>query len=179
MTSKAFMVDSAGQIVKGSATAIDPSTGAVNVGGGAVASVAGKTGAVTLATTDLTDGAALNTSVTTNTTNISTLTAAQSVQTIDAQTGTTYTLVLADAGQNVDMNNAGANTLTIPLNATVAFPVGTIITVTQAGAGTTTIAAAGGVTIVKPTARTLSISAQYETATLYKTGSDTWRALVG
>lgn len=104
---------------------------------------------------------------------------ALSQQSTNGQTGTTYTLVLADAGNNVDMNNASANTLTIPPNSSVAFPIGTLITVTMVGAGVTTIAAGAGVTIVKPTARSLAISAQYETAQLYKTGTDTWRVLAG
>lgn len=98
---------------------------------------------------------------------------ALNTQSDNAQTGTTYTLVLADAGQNVDMNNAAANTLTIPLNAAAAFPIGTMITVTQIGAGATTIAFAG--TIQKPAARALIISAQYESASLYKVAADTWR----
>lgn len=113
------------------------------------------------ATTDLSDAAVLN------------------QQSINAQTGTTYTLVLGDAGQDVDMNNASANTLTIPPNSSVAFPVGTLITVTMAGAGITTIAAGAGVTIVKPSARSLAISAQYETAQLFKVATDTWRVLAG
>ena len=129
-----------------------------------VLTVAGRTGAVTLATTDLTDAATLTS------------------QSTDPQTGTTYTLVAADAGQNVDMNNASANTCYIPPNSLVAYPVGTLITVTMAGAGITTIApstAAETVTLVKPTARSLSISAQYETAQLYKTGTNAWRVLCG
>jgi len=97
---------------------------------------------------------------------------ALTTQATNAQTGTTYTLVAADAGLSIDMNNASANTLTIPLNAAVAFPIGTVISVRQAGAGTTTIAFAG--TVQKPSARTLSISAQYESATLQKIATDTW-----
>lgn len=100
-------------------------------------------------------------------------------QSTNAQSGTTYTLVLADAGQNVDMSNASANTLTVPPNSSVAFPIGTLITVTMAGAGITTIAPGAGVTFVKPAARTLAISAQYETAQLFKTATDTWRVLAG
>lgn len=100
-------------------------------------------------------------------------------QPINFQTGTTYTLALTDAGNAVDMANASANTLTIPPNSSVAFPLYTVITVSQGGAGTTTIAPGAGVTINKPTARTLAISAQYETALLQKVGTDTWRALVG
>ncbi len=47
----------------------------------------------------------------------------------DAQTGTTYTTVLNDNGQVVTMNNASANTLSIPTNASVAYPIGTQINV--------------------------------------------------
>lgn len=110
-----------------------------------------------IATTDLTDAHVL------------------AEQTTNAQTGTTYSLALTDAGKNVDMNNASANVLTIPLNANVAFPIGTVVTVTQAGAGVTTVSPASGVTVTKPAARALAISAQTETAFLYKIGTDAWR----
>ena len=58
-----------------------------------------------------------------------------------------YTLVLADKDKLVEVSNASANTLTVPLNSSVAFPVGTQITILQTGAGQTTITATGGVTI--------------------------------
>src|SRR5664279_3164644 len=38
-----------------------------------------------------------------------------------------YTLVLADAGKLVTMNVSSANNLTVPLNSSVAFPVGTLV----------------------------------------------------
>ena len=50
------------------------------------------------------------------------------------QTGTSYELVLSDAGKVVEMNNASANTCNIPANASVAFPVDTRIDVYQRGA---------------------------------------------
>src|SRR5689334_11950484 len=56
---------------------------------------------------------------------------------VNAQTGTTYTLVLGDAGKVVEMNNAASNTLTVPPNSSVAFPVNTVIEVFQLGAGAT------------------------------------------
>jgi len=96
---------------------------------------------------------------------------------INAQTGTAYTLALTDVGGIVDMNNAAANTLTVPLNATVAFPVGTSIAVSMSGAGVTSIAGAAGVTINSDTGK-LNISVQYATASLLKTATDTW-LLVG
>lgn len=55
------------------------------------------------------------------------------------QTGTSYELVLDDAGKVVEMNNGAANAVTIPENASVAFPVNTRIDVFNKGAGQTTI----------------------------------------
>lgn len=99
----------------------------------------------------------------------------QSVE--NAQTGTTYTLVLTDAGKMVTLSNASAITLTVPTNASVAFPTNTRIDLLQYGAGQVTIAAAGGVTI-NSKASALKLSAQYAGATLWKKASDTW-VLVG
>ena len=58
-----------------------------------------------------------------------------------------YTLALGDAQGVVEMNVASANTLTVPPNSSVAYPVGTSILVVQTGAGQTTIAAGAGVTV--------------------------------
>lgn len=99
----------------------------------------------------------------------------QSVE--NAQTGTTYTLVLGDAGKMVTMTNASANTLTVPPNGDVAFPVNTRIDVLQYGAGQTTIAAGSGVTIYSSGAK-LKITGQYSGATLWKKATNTW-VLVG
>lgn len=63
------------------------------------------------------------------------------------QTGTTYTLVLADAGKRVSLSNAAAITLTVPNSSTVAFPAETEIIIRQGGAGQVTIVGAGGVTV--------------------------------
>lgn len=90
----------------------------------------------------------------------------------NVQTGTTYTLVLADAFKLVTMDNASANTLTVPLNSSVAFPVGTRVDLGQDGAGQTTIAATGGVTIRTP--ETLKLRKQWAKATLIKRATDTW-----
>ena len=96
-----------------------------------------------------------------------------SVIPINTQTAS-YTLALSDAGGCVEMNVAGANNLTIPTNASVAFPIGTIIMLRQEGAGATTIVAAGGVTLHSP--RTLVFAAQYATASLHKRATNDWRA---
>jgi len=93
---------------------------------------------------------------------------------INAQTGTTYTLVLADASKHVSMSNASANTLTVPPNSSVAFPTGTRLMVEQKGAGSTTIAAGAGVTINAPASVALEIGEQYSSRGLLKTATDTW-----
>ena len=94
---------------------------------------------------------------------------------VNAQTGTTYTLVIGDEYLNgVSMTNASANTLTIPPNADVALPVGTKVFITQGGAGSTTIAAGAGVTINAPSTVTLAIDEQHESRVCQKISTDTW-----
>jgi hypothetical protein len=95
----------------------------------------------------------------------------QSVE--NAQTGTTYTLILTDAGKMITMTNASANTLTIPLNSSVAFPLNTRIDIIQYGAGQTTVAATGGVTIASSGSK-LKLTGQYSAASLWKKATDTW-----
>ena len=92
---------------------------------------------------------------------------------INTRTGTAYTLVLADVGKVIEVNNASANTITIPLNADAAFPIGTQITVVQYGAGQTTIGFAEGVT-VRALSSALKITAQYAAASLYKRATNEW-----
>ena len=87
------------------------------------------------------------------------------------QTGS-YTLVLADAGDLVEMGSGSAQTLTIPTNSSVAFPIGTKIDVLQTGAGETTIAGAG-VTINSEGSK-LKINAQWQAVTLVKRDTNTW-----
>ena len=94
---------------------------------------------------------------------------------VNAQTGTTYTLVIGDEYlDGVRMTNASANTLTIPPNSAAAFPVGTKVFITQGGAGSTTIAAGAGVTINAPDDVTLAIGKQYSSRVCQKTGTNTW-----
>lgn len=91
----------------------------------------------------------------------------------NTQAGPTYTLAIGDAGAVVEMNNASANTLTVPPNSSVAFPVGTVVEVFQYGAGLTTVAAGAGVTIDSPGA-VLTLGGQYATAALRKRGTNEW-----
>ena len=98
--------------------------------------------------------------------------------TLNDQTGTTYTTVLSDSYQVlVTMNNASANSLKIPTNASVAHPVGTVITVLNKGAGTCTISAvtSGTTTILSAGATAASPTlAQYKSAACIKVATDTW-----
>ena len=64
--------------------------------------------------------------------------------TLNAQTGTSYTLVASDSGKLVTTSNASAITLTIPPSV---FAAGEQINVQSIGAGLTTLAAGSGVTI--------------------------------
>ena len=93
---------------------------------------------------------------------------------INAQTGTTYTTVLSDAGKIVEASNASAITLTVPTNASVAYPIGTQITILQTGVGQVTVAAATpGTTTVNATPG-LKLRAQWSSAVLTKRANDTW-----
>jgi hypothetical protein len=91
----------------------------------------------------------------------------------NAQTGTTYTLVLADAGKIIGLSNASAVTLTVPPNGDVAFPVGTQILLEQVGGGQVTVAPGSGVTL-RSRGGALKLNAQFATAVLIKRAADTW-----
>ena len=83
-----------------------------------------------------------------------------------------YTLVLTDDGAVVTMNVGSANNLTVPPNSSVAFSIGTQITVIQVGAGQTTVVAGSGVTLNSTPG--LKLRAQFSVATCLKVGTDTW-----
>lgn len=105
---------------------------------------------------------------------LTTLGAAARVLVITTDANANHDLILTDAAPlaYLRMTNAGANTVTIPLNATIAFPVGAQISGIQAGAGATTIVATGGVTL--NCAHTLVARAQYSAWSLIKVATDTW-----
>jgi hypothetical protein len=86
-----------------------------------------------------------------------------------------YTLVLTDAQKLVDMNKETALTLTVPKDASVAFPTGTVIAVRQKGAGQVTIAPVDGdVTINNETG--LKLTGQFAVASLVKVDTNVWSA---
>lgn len=94
---------------------------------------------------------------------------------LNAQTGTTYTLALADRSKCVTLTNASAITLTIPLNSSIALAVGSQILLYQGGAGQVTIAGAAGVT-VRSQGSKLKLAGQYAVAGLVKIATDEWVA---
>lgn len=91
----------------------------------------------------------------------------------NAQTGTSYTLVLTDRNKLVELNNASAITLTVPLNSSVAFPIGSQITLLQTGAGQVTISSSATINSTPG----LKLRTQWSSCTLIKRASDTWVAI--
>jgi hypothetical protein len=89
-----------------------------------------------------------------------------------------YTAVLADQYQAlIPMNKATAVAFKIPTNASVAYPVGTVLTVLNKGVGAVTISAvtSGTTTVLSAGAVAASPTlAQYKTAACIKTATDTW-----
>ena len=92
---------------------------------------------------------------------------------INAQTGTTYTFVLADAGKLVTSSNGSAQTITVPPNSGVAFAIGTQIIVQNIGSANATLATAGTPTLNSKDSN-LEIDGQFAAATLIKTATDAW-----
>jgi hypothetical protein len=104
--------------------------------------------------------------------------AAGSKFTFNAQTAT-YTAVLADADQKlVTMSVSTANDFLIPTDASVAFPVGTVLNVIRIGTGQTTIkAVTSGTTTVASTGATSTtpkLRAQFSAASCVKVATDSW-----
>jgi len=93
--------------------------------------------------------------------------------TANRQTGVSYTLVLSDAGKLIESNNGSANTISIPLNSSIAFEIGTQLIIAQYGAGKTRIVGIGGVTVRSAGGKSY-IENQYGMATIIKIATDEW-----
>ena len=97
--------------------------------------------------------------------------------TLNAQTGTSYTLVLTDAHKLVTLNNSSSITLTIPAEASVNFDIGDQVNLMQLGSGQVTVS--GGVSVtIRSQGSKLKLNGQYATAVIIKIASDEW-VLVG
>ena len=96
---------------------------------------------------------------------------AATLVTFNEQTSS-YTLALADNTNLVEMNSSSSNTVTIPADSAVAFPVGAAIDIFQRGTGQTTLVAGSGVTLLYTPG--LKLRARYSAATAIKRSANTW-----
>lgn len=91
----------------------------------------------------------------------------------NAQTGTTYTIVLADAGKMVTLNNASAITVTLPQDSSVAIPIGHMVHFMWiTGAGQPTFTNGTGATVNGTPG--LKLRAVWSTCTAIKRAANTW-----
>ena len=92
--------------------------------------------------------------------------------TIDEQVAS-YTLVLTDKNKFIKMSVGTANTVTVPTNASVAFPVGSQIHIIQYGSGKTQVIPVSGTVTLYATPGAY-LRAQYSSATLLKCDTNIW-----
>jgi hypothetical protein len=105
-----------------------------------------------------------------------TLTAPKINLALNAQTGTTYTLVAADSGKLVTSSNASPVVITIPPSV---FAAGEQINVQSIGAGLTSFVAGAGVTVTSTGATSAApiLRAQFSAATIICTASNTFTVI--
>ncbi len=92
---------------------------------------------------------------------------------VNAQTGTTYAPALTDQGKLVTLSNAGAITVTLPSDATTAFPIGAQVVFNVRGAGMATFVAGAGVSPIEATPSAVT-RAQYSWVEAVKLAANTW-----
>ena len=93
---------------------------------------------------------------------------------VNSQTGTTFTPGLTDAEKIIYMNNASSNVFTIQTNASIAYPVDTLMTINMEGVGVTSITGDTGVTLNGVSAGSAIINGQYQAVTIQKRATNTW-----
>ncbi|WP_210879927.1 DUF2793 domain-containing protein [Roseovarius autotrophicus] len=89
-------------------------------------------------------------------------------------TATAHTLELIDLASILETTGSSAVTVTIPDEASVPFEIGTLVNVTQIGAGIATIAAAAGVSLNGVAAGSVALDGQWSGVALVKRGADAW-----
>lgn len=95
------------------------------------------------------------------------------IMVLNEQVGTAYTLIIEDTGKIITLENSSPIILTVPLNAAVAFPIGSRIDLIQKGAGAVTVEAEVGVTI-SSVSGALTVRDRYLAITLIKYAEDAW-----
>ena len=89
-------------------------------------------------------------------------------------TATAHTLEPIDLGSILETTGASSVTLTIPEEASVPFEIGSLVNVTQIGAGVATVAAAPGVSLNGVTGGSIALDGQWSGVALVKRGADAW-----
>ena len=89
-----------------------------------------------------------------------------------SSTAANYSLVLADDGTIVEVNSGSDVTVTVPLDSSVNFTIGTQIIILRVGSGNVTVSGAGGVTVNSTPGNKLR--AQWSSAALIKRAANTW-----
>lgn len=89
-----------------------------------------------------------------------------------------YTFALTDRGKHVAKTDGVAHAYTIPANATVAFPIGTILTIVNPGgtANNLTITRAGSVALYRAGTDANVTVTPGDMVTVLKVGTNTWQA---
>ena len=109
----------------------------------------------------------------TNSAGGATLTGGAIYYTVTQSTGTSYTLALSDAGKVLPFNLTDTGTITVPTNASVAFPTGSVINLIQAGTGAVLVTGASGVDI-RSEGNKYKLKTQYALGGVVKIATDEW-----
>lgn len=89
-------------------------------------------------------------------------------------TVTAHALDLTDAGRILETTGASSVTVTIPAEASIPFETGTLINITQIGAGVATVTAAAGVSLNGVPGGSVALAGQWSGVALTKRGADAW-----
>jgi hypothetical protein len=93
---------------------------------------------------------------------------------VQNEVGPARTLGLADINAHLVFSSGSPVTVTVPVNASVAFPIGSTVDIAQAGAGQVSITGEAGVTLNKFAGRTAATAGQHAVVRLRKVAPDTW-----
>jgi hypothetical protein len=102
------------------------------------------------------------------------------IQTIGTNNKTaSYTLVITDQSKIIEVNSSSSTSVTIPLDSTVNFPIGTYIVVMQTGTGQVTLDPTVGIGefVTVNTTPGLKLRTQWSMASLIKRGTNLWVAV--